>query len=492
MKPLLGGLFSPRGRIDRNRYGVLGAVLVLVKYNLDRWIAVTHGRVWTPLSYWIPNERFSVLTLPRAEWPFYGALALIALPFIWVGLALTVRRLRDAGLPLWLIVLFFPPVVNVLFFLVLSVLPSRAADGGEAEAEEASKTGDDAPLGSAGAPLPSLEADPGGTGRRSSFLAALMPDSTFGSALLSVALTLLLCLFPTLLGVSVLQNYGWGLFIGVPFVLGLVSAVLHGSRTRRTFGQCVGVAMAAMGLGCVVLLAVAVEGVICLMMAAPVVITLGLIGAGLGYLIQDRFHPPDRGGSTASRLYVSLFVALPLFLSLEALSPHAPHLLAVRTGVVVDAPPERVWPHVIAFSELPAPRDWVFRTGIAYPQRARIDGRGVGAVRHCVFSTGPFVEPITVWDTNRRLAFNVVAQPPAMRELSPYGAIHPPHLDNFLRSERGQFLLTPLPGGRTRLEGTTWYRHRIWPERYWRLWSDAIIHRIHRRVLDHVRTLSEE
>jgi hypothetical protein len=31
----------------------------------------------------------------------------------------------------------------------------------------------------------------------------------------------------------------------------------------------------------------------------------------------------------------------------------------------------------------------------------------------------------------------------------------------------------------------------MWPADYWALWSDAIIHRIHRRVLDHVRALAE-
>ena len=69
--------------------------------------------------------------------------------------------------------------------------------------------------------------------------------------------------------------------------------------------------------------------------------------------------------------------------------------------------------------------------------------------------------------------------------------IHPKHLDNFLVSRKGQFLLTPLPGGRTRLEGTTWYTHNLWPSAYWQVWSDFIIHRIHERVLVHIKGLAE-
>jgi hypothetical protein len=69
--------------------------------------------------------------------------------------------------------------------------------------------------------------------------------------------------------------------------------------------------------------------------------------------------------------------------------------------------------------------------------------------------------------------------------------IHPRHLKGFLVSEQGQFKLTPLPNGRTLLEGTTCYRHTMWPVRYWQIWSDYIIHAIHRRVLNHVKALAE-
>jgi hypothetical protein len=32
----------------------------------------------------------------------------------------------------------------------------------------------------------------------------------------------------------------------------------------------------------------------------------------------------------------------------------------------------------------------------------------------------------------------------------------------------------------------------MWPAPYWRLWSDAIIHTIHARVLKHVKSLAEQ
>jgi len=147
---------------------------------------------------------------------------------------------------------------------------------------------------------------------------------------------------------------------------------------------------------------------------------------------------------------------------------------------------------VVSFSDLPEPREWFFRAGLAYPSRARILGTGPGAVRYCEFSTGPFVEPIEVWDEPRLLRFRVTESPAPMHELSLYRDLQPKHLHGYLVSKQGEFRLTPLPGNRTLLEGTTWYQHGLWPAQYWTWWSDAIIHRIHLRVLSHIRTLAEK
>jgi Polyketide cyclase / dehydrase and lipid transport len=184
-------------------------------------------------------------------------------------------------------------------------------------------------------------------------------------------------------------------------------------------------------------------------------------------------------------------VLAPALLAVEARLPAPTPLFAATTVCEIAAPPATVWRHVVSFGELPPPTEKIFLAGIAYPVRARLDGSGVGAVRYCEFSTGPFVEPITGWDENRRLAFDVRAQPHPMREWSPYNELKPAHLEGFFRSRRGEFRLTELPGGRTRLEGTTWYEQSIWPQAYWKPWSDYLVHAIHRRVLEHIRTGAE-
>lgn len=136
------------------------------------------------------------------------------------------------------------------------------------------------------------------------------------------------------------------------------------------------------------------------------------------------------------------------------------------------------------------PTDLLFKAGIAYPINAKINGTGVGAIRHCNFSTGSFVEPITKWDEPNLLQFDVAEQPATMKELSFYNS-QPDHLHGYFISKHGQFKLIKLTDKKTLLEGTTWYYNKIRPEVYWDLWSDYIIHKIHERVLNHIKVDAE-
>src|SRR5262249_56079898 len=115
--------------------------------------------------------------------------------------------------------------------------------------------------------------------------------SGVGSGAMAVLLTVAGGLAVTLLGVETLQRYGWGLFVGVPFCLGFAAVLLHGYHRPRSFGSCMAVAsLATIVLG-LLLLAVAMEGAICLLMAGPLAAGLALLGGTLGYFVQRRAEP---------------------------------------------------------------------------------------------------------------------------------------------------------------------------------------------------------
>jgi uncharacterized membrane protein YhaH (DUF805 family) len=439
------------GRVQRRHYFLAGAILVAVKYAIDRSVAAKFGETWHIWNYFLPALDTSFFALGIRRPQLFGTLWAIAIPFFWVGIALTLRRLRDAGKSAVWIFLFFVPLANLAMFLWLSFAPSAA--GGQI----------DRPIA--------------GTPHR-----VAAPRRAALGMLLAVVLGLALVAFSA----HALMQYAWGLFLGVPFLTGFVASWFLNSETPRSKGRTIGVCALTtfvIGIG---LFGFGYEGLFCLLMALPLALPFSFAGGLVAREILRGQNLIDRGPTFAASLAI-----VPLLMFAEHAAKLEPPVISVTTSVTIDAPVSVVWNNVVAFAPLAAPEQWLFRAGIAYPTSAQIVGSGPGAVRYCRFSTGDFVEPITVWDENRLLAFDVSAQPQAMRELSLW-KITPPHLEhNYMRSRRGQFRLVALSDHRTLLEGTTWYQNYFWPQAYWQEWSDGIVHQIHLRVLRHVKQQAE-
>ena len=443
----LRDLFSLQGRVSRARYLVTGLSLALLKYLGDAaGVLLFAGERLNLFDYLNPFTRWKSWDPDDAPTALFVLMIAWALPFMWVGVAMSARRARDAGRSLWWGIGFMIPILNYLMILLLASLPTR-------EREESGEQ---------------------------------VETYTFRTAALGVGATALLLLFVIALLSEGVESYGYALFFTTPFLLGAVTAFLL--RTPRDYGlpKTVGVVTTTLLVGFLALLFLALEGIVCIMMSLPIALPAALLGMLFGRALGARSGGDARPDATLG----AMILLLPLGAELEQ-HVTAPREREVVTVIEVDAPPAVVWENVVSFSELPEPEGWLFKTGIAYPLRARIEGEGVGAIRYCEFSTGAFVEPITVWDAPRRLAFDVIEQPIPMQEWSFYAEVHPPHLEQSFRSVRGEFRLIELPGGRTRLEGSTWYLLDMGPAAYWKLWSDGIVHRIHERVLAHVKTLSE-
>jgi hypothetical protein len=366
-------------------------------------------------------------------------MAVWTLPFLWIGVSMSLRRALDAGLSPWIALLFFVPFVNWVLIAVLAFLPSR--------------------------PRPAQAAPSAGTARLRAALLGVGAGTLIGAV--SIGLHVLL-----------LHRYSAAVFLGTPFTMGAAAGWFFNRGWLKSIKATAAVGTLTALVAALASVALALEGAICVAMALPLAIPLAALGAIAGRAM--------RAEHLSTRAAFAVAFAVPASAGLDRSLGRAP-LREVVSSVEVAAPPEKVWPHVLGFTDLPPPAEWFFRTGIAYPVRARISGTGVGAVRRCEFSTGAFVEPITAWDPPHRLGFDVSSQPPAMREWSPYRRLHPPHIDATMASRRGEFRLIPLPGGRTRLEGSTWYQLEMGPQAYWSIWSDLVVHRIHGRVLRHIQ-----
>jgi uncharacterized membrane protein YhaH (DUF805 family) len=453
-------LFSFQGRASRGTYALAGTIGVLLKHNLDRFVAYEFfHRRWTVANYLTPlwPTPAKHLNLTGDDKKFLLTIAMLSLPFIWVGIAMTVKRLRDAGADTRYALLFFAPLANVLFFFALCLLPSR-------------------------------EEQISGEWRFTGFLERWLPTSKWGSAALAAVASATLGTVLSLWSVEFLGVYGYTLFLFIPFFMGYLAAWIYTYKEPRSLRQCASVALASVLLSGLVMVGIAFEGMICILMAAPIACFLAICGASLGYKTQE-----SRYLRAEPKAMFSLLLVIPLLAGAELHTPLGTPQFKVHTSIEISASPSLVWRRIVAFPPIAEPLRWPFRLGISYPMEARLKGSGLTADRECVFSAGSFREPILAWENEKHFAFGVSAEPLLMKEWSPYRNIHVRHLeDHDFKPQRADFYLTPLANGNTRLDGWTTYENRMWPGTYWRLWTDAIIHEIHGRVFRQVKRLAEE
>jgi len=324
MKALLP-LLRGEGRLGRLRYAVSGFLLLALKHVLDLLLATeVMGQRWALYGYWLPlmgEVRLSTLNPHQVR--FLLGMVALALPFIWVGICLTLARLRDAALPAWLVLLFFVPFLNLLFFAFLISTPSR-------------------PPGT-----PHLWA----ATERGLLLDRMIPRSASGSALAGALLPLVFGGLVSALSTNILRTYGWGLFVGVPFAMGFASVLIYTYHAPRSLYSCLGVALLSPALLGLAFLAFALEGIICILMAAPLALPLAAMGGVIACFLQRLYRPTQ----IAPAVLGALLFGLPLGITLEHAAAQKPQVFSVTTSVEVVAPPEVVWPNVIAFAELPPP-----------------------------------------------------------------------------------------------------------------------------------------
>lgn len=141
-----------------------------------------------------------------------------------------------------------------------------------------------------------------------------------------------------------------------------------------------------------------------------------------------------RKSSTSAPSALLILIAIIPLTSFEE-NKIEPELTSVTSSIIINAEPLEVWKNVIEFPELDEPTEFIFKTGIAYPISAKIVGSGIGSVRHCNFTTGSFVEPITVWNEGKLLKFDVLEQPAPMKELN-FWDIDAPHLHDYFVSKK--------------------------------------------------------
>jgi hypothetical protein len=274
----------------------------------------------------------------------------------------------------------------------------------------------------------------------------------------------------------------------VPYALGMLTASMVPRERRLPWIYWLFMPWVSVGLMLAAAAALALEGWICIVMASPVLITMGMLGgATLGVVVTIR-----RSRSTPKPMVVAA-LALPFLVGpAESRVPPADDLRTVTTVVDIDAPPAAVWRNVV---RVPMIRDdeqtvGLFqKIGIPKPLEATIDRDGVGALREARFAGGiRFHERVTEWEAERRLGFTITADADSIpaEVLDAHVRVGGEHFDVVF----GRFTLEPHGRG-TRLRLESQHHLRTHLNFYAHLWTDAVMRDIQSNICRVIRRRAE-
>ncbi|MHA4895385.1 SRPBCC family protein [Pedobacter sp. PWIIR3] len=267
-------------------------------------------------------------------------------------------------------------------------------------------------------------------------------------------------------------NLIFSTFIIVPFVMGIINAwfwnKIETVHKTKTFGwysvlnSLIAIFLSAVFLG---------EGVVCLLIVSPLIFALNFTGLIIGKMMFRKKN---------NTLNVSVFSILLLVFLVDSISEHS-YVNLVADEVVINACPEEVWKHVVAFEKIEEkPKYWLFNVGMPSPMQTTVDGYYEGSGRKCIFSNGyVFDEKIVTYQPNKNLTFDIVGQP------------LDPEIMGHIDILRGQFLLKDNRDGTTTLVGNSWYRLHVFPIWYYDIWAKSVTRNVHLRVMEHIKELSE-
>ncbi|WP_240621428.1 SRPBCC family protein [Caulobacter zeae] len=241
-------------------------------------------------------------------------------------------------------------------------------------------------------------------------------------------------------------------------------------------------------LGAVIVLSIIVlrEGTVCVVMLSPLWLGSGLIGAALAHKLRNR-------GKGATSRAVALAVLPLLAMQVEARLPVPEASTVVTRRIVVDAPPEVIWPLLEGVPDVRKGEGrWNLSqdvVGVPRPQGARLVGEGVGARRLARWEHGvAFDEVITEWEPGRRIAWRFVfddldAWDFTDRHLRPDSA--------YFKVTTGGYRLTPLADGRTEVALHTAYWMKTPVNGYSRLWGEVFLGDLENNLLALIKARAE-
>lgn len=283
-----------------------------------------------------------------------------------------------------------------------------------------------------------------------------------------------------------LQIVSTAFLVVCPFSVGAISVLLSGSHERISIRNQVVISISTMSLFLVAMFATFLEGLICIILVAPVFLIASILGGLLAGLIHNRWK--------VKHSVLPIFALLPFLAApYEGQVPQHEVEQSVRNTIHINAPADVVFQHLAEVRDI-QPEELGFSfmhvIGLPRPLSAEMSGRGLGSVRISKWEKNVwFKEEITSWTQPVQMRYRFIV---------PRGGVPREALDRHVEINGeyfdlvdGGYDLLPTKDGGTDLTLTTRFLNKSHLKLYGNIWGKLVLSDFHKAILGLMKSRSE-
>ncbi|HYV90359.1 MAG TPA: polyketide cyclase [Chitinophagales bacterium] len=198
-----------------------------------------------------------------------------------------------------------------------------------------------------------------------------------------------------------LIGYGLSFFVFLPFILGYIL----GRRTIRIISL-VGLIFSLV-IFFLLLLAGELEGMVCILMALPLVIGAIILGAIVKYF-YEKGQNKDKPDNIIKGSILPLFLFLALAFIEKELTKNDKEVISVKTEMIFPYSTTEVYETIKSVDTLIADKPFLMKLDLPIPNKCILEKEEVGGLRTCYFSGGTITERITELEKAKILRMDVI------------------------------------------------------------------------------------
>lgn len=286
---------------------------------------------------------------------------------------------------------------------------------------------------------------------------------------------------------SIFSTMSMAFLVIVPLVVGALAVWFSPADKRTSWNSAFLMPMAAVGLGALIAGVLAIEAAICIAMALPILIPMGVIGGLIMCLILRR-RADKNNSAILGALILLPFLTAPIEAQFAVQSSTA----VVESQIEINADAATVWQQIIRVAPIADSErnfspvfDWV---GAPKPLEATLDREGIGGVRTGKFEHGlRFIETIGDWQPNQRIEWSIQPDTSAVDE-GPWGEIG----GRFFDVSAASYWIEPIAEGRVILHLNSTHRLTTRFNSYGLLWTKWGLSEFQQQVLGVIKGRCEK